>query len=53
MRVHPELLAQNTRPESVMLRFVALLAIAVSASSADITAHTEMSKVGKSISEAL
>ena len=53
MRVHPEHLAQNTRPESVMLRFVALLAIAVSASSADITAHTEMSKVGKSISEAL
>lgn len=36
-----------------MLRIVLLLALVASASAADISAHTEMSKIGKSLSEAL
>jgi len=36
-----------------MIRIVLLLALVASASAADISAHTEMSKIGKSLSEAL
>ena len=43
----------NTRSERIMLRIVVLLAFVASASAADISAHTELSKIGKSLSEAL
>jgi len=43
----------NTRSENIMLRVVVFLVLGASASAADISAHAEMSKIGKSLSEAL